>query len=1218
MPDTEARWLGLRARDFRRRVQANPFQGRAAAAGWIAGAMAAAIFVLDLRAPVGHAVPTLYLLPILLTWFVPGRRTTVLMIAVGLCLTWLKSLYVPGELTLAVGENGAVTSVLILVVGILLVRQKRLAEEAEAVRQGEAARQAADIAVLARLSEASERLWRTGSLQEGLDQMLGAAIGLLEANMGQIQFLDGARSALVVAAHRGCDQALLDFLRAVSCADDTPCARALRSGQRILIEDVETDAASAPLRDIARAVGFRAVQSTPLIGRDGTALGMLSTYFRSPHRLAEARLRHLDLYVHQLVTFIERCRAEERLLRSEAKLRAVFDSLTEGVVFLNAEGVVEEANDAVRGLHVHPLEELRDPVLDPRRRMICGDGTPFPLVEQPAAVALRTGQAVRDVEMGLPLDDGTVRWRLVNARPVHDERGNRLGAVASYFDITERKQAEEASRDSRAKLEAALASMTDAVFISDAQGRFVEFNEAFATFYRFKGKEDCARTLAEYPDIIDVFLPDGTPASLDMWATPRALRGETATSAEYTLRRKDTGETWVASYSFGPIRDREGVIVGCVVTGRDITRRKRSEEALRASQERLALAASGTRIGMFEWDLVTGRALWTEQFSRLMGLPATPTASATGVETTLSQEHSYRLWADCVHPEDLPRLEAELRRCRDEHVPYEAEYRVVWPDQSAHWVAARGLFHYGAQGEPVRMLGILMDISEHKQAEALMAARNEMLEQAVAERTALLAAANERLDWAMRGTHDGLWDWDIAGGTVYFSPRWREMHGFGETDECPLAEKWASRIHPEDRDRLTERLEAYLDHPEPEFWEEYRVRRKDGTLMWVLDRGVALRDGNGRATRMVGAETDITWRREAEAALRRSEREFRALADNVPGYFGYIDPRRRFTFVNARFEDLFGRRDEEIAGTPVAELLGAEAYAQMSPHLDAALAGRPVSVEQQLAIAAVSGHWFAAHYVPDRNPEGRVEGVFALFADVTTLKEVEAALRGSEAQLHDLSARLLQAQDEERRRIARDLHDDFTQRLAGLAIGLERMSRGKSGADGSSPAAIVPLIQEAQRLTGDLQHLAHTLHPSILEHAGLEAALRELAEECARNTGLSVKTQFRSVPVDIPLDRATCLYRVSQESLHNVGKHAGASRVTLRLVGTRGGVGICVQDDGCGIDRGQFAAQVPGMGLTSMTERVSMLRGTLRVKARTGSGTEVHAWLPLADGGADA
>ena len=195
MPDTEARWLGLRARGSHRRVQANLFQGQVAAAGWIAGAMAAAIFVLDLRAPVGHAVPTLYLLPILLTWFVPGRRTTVLMIAVGLCLTWLKSLYVPGELTLAVGENGAVTSVLILVVGILLVRQKRLAEEAEAVRQGEAARQAADIAVLARLSEASERLWRTGSLQEGLDQMLGAAIGLLEANMGQIQFLDGARSA---------------------------------------------------------------------------------------------------------------------------------------------------------------------------------------------------------------------------------------------------------------------------------------------------------------------------------------------------------------------------------------------------------------------------------------------------------------------------------------------------------------------------------------------------------------------------------------------------------------------------------------------------------------------------------------------------------------------------------------------------------------------------------------------------------------------------------------------------------------------------------------------------------------------------------------------------------------------------------------------------------------------------------------------------------------
>ena len=138
-------------------------------------------------------------------------------------------------------------------------------------------------------------------------------------------------------------------------------------------------------------------------------------------------------------------------------------------------------------------------------------------------------------------------------------------------------------RESRAKLEAALGSMTDAVFISDSEGRFIEFNDAFATYHRFKNKAECSKTFAEYPDILDVFLADGMLAPLDMWAVPRALRGETATNAEYTLRRKDTGETWVGSYSFGPIRDKDGAIVGSVVVGRDITERKQAEERIRAS-----------------------------------------------------------------------------------------------------------------------------------------------------------------------------------------------------------------------------------------------------------------------------------------------------------------------------------------------------------------------------------------------------------------------------------------------------------------------------------------------------------------------------------------------------------------------------------------------------------------------------------------------------------
>jgi PAS domain S-box-containing protein len=157
---------------------------------------------------------------------------------------------------------------------------------------------------------------------------------------------------------------------------------------------------------------------------------------------------------------------------------------------------------------------------------------------------------------------------------------DQIYTIAIIRDISERRKAEETLRESRAKLEAALASMTDAVFISNNAGEFIEFNDAFATFHKFKNKNECAKTLAEYPDFLEVYMENGEKAPLDMWAVPRALRGETATNAEYLLRRKDTGETWVGSYSFSPIRDKDDNVVGSVVVGRDITERKRGEEEI--------------------------------------------------------------------------------------------------------------------------------------------------------------------------------------------------------------------------------------------------------------------------------------------------------------------------------------------------------------------------------------------------------------------------------------------------------------------------------------------------------------------------------------------------------------------------------------------------------------------------------------------------------------
>jgi PAS domain S-box-containing protein len=280
-------------------------------------------------------------------------------------------------------------------------------------------------------------------------------------------------------------------------------------------------------------------------------------------------------FITSVIDITERKRAEETLRVSEERYRTLFNSLIEG--FCIVEMVYGAAGKPVdyRFLEVNAAFEAQTGLHDAQGKLMreLAPAHETHWFEIYGKIAL-TGEPARFVNEAAALG----RWFDVRAFRIGGE-GSRKVAIC-FSDITERKRAEDALQKRNAELDAALASMTDAVFISDAAGRFININDAFATFHKFKTRDECSRTLSEYPDILEVFLPDGSLALLDMWAAPRALRGETATNAEYTLRRKDTGETWVGSYSFSPIRDKEGVIVGSVVVGRDITNHKKAENQI--------------------------------------------------------------------------------------------------------------------------------------------------------------------------------------------------------------------------------------------------------------------------------------------------------------------------------------------------------------------------------------------------------------------------------------------------------------------------------------------------------------------------------------------------------------------------------------------------------------------------------------------------------------
>jgi PAS domain S-box-containing protein len=181
------------------------------------------------------------------------------------------------------------------------------------------ARLAAEARMLNKLHALSSRLWRMTDLRQGLEETLGATIELMSADLGNVQVFEPERDVLRIAAQRGFEQDFLDLFAEVSMADDSACGRALRPGERTVVPDVESDPAYAPLRPIASAAGYRAVQSTPLLARDGRVLGVLSTHWRSVHEPNEQALRWLDLYARQAAYFIERCRTDEALREADRR-----------------------------------------------------------------------------------------------------------------------------------------------------------------------------------------------------------------------------------------------------------------------------------------------------------------------------------------------------------------------------------------------------------------------------------------------------------------------------------------------------------------------------------------------------------------------------------------------------------------------------------------------------------------------------------------------------------------------------------------------------------------------------------------------------------------------------------------------------------------------------------------------------------------------------------
>jgi len=431
---------------------------------------------------------------------------------------------------------------------------------------------------------------------------------------------------------------------------------------------------------------------------------------------------------------------------------------------------------------------------------------------------------------------------------------------------------------------------------------------------------------------------------------------------------------------------------------------------------------------------------------------------------------------------------------------------------------------------------------------------------------------------------------DMEGRLLFVNPAFCSMLGFSE--EEMLSRHCVDFSPSEDAEKdwaLFQQLQAgSIDH----YHLDKRYFRRDGSLMWGRLSISLLHHGS--SSLVVAMVEDITDKMVVQETLELATKEVLGVSRCTRDF--------RYMWASERYATWLQRPLSEIVGCTIAEVLGNDAFEILSPKFERVLAGEKMRYEEEVTFRGIGRRWIAATYTPSFDAGGAVNGWVTVVADITERKQAEALVS-------NFNQKLMQAQEQERTAIARELHDDVNQRLVLALLGLDKLTNSKNV---SPPvqSEITVVKEQLRELVADIQALTRRLHSARVEQLGLELTSASLCTELSVNHKVRIDFQSEAVPENLPADISLCLFRVMQEALQNSIKHSGSPHLEVSLKGGSDEIQLMVKDSGKGFDP-QLALRAEGIGLISMKERLKLVHGQLSIQTEPGRGTVIVASVPL-------